>query len=105
MGSPFENLVAFLLSDASEHAKSFALVLFLELIQPIENLLFGLIANAAGVVKQQIGFGGALGLRIATRKQRADHFLRVVDVHLTAKRLDVELLHARFFLLSVAQNA
>ena len=95
--SLFENLLAFLLGDASQHRKRFALAMFfLELVEPVEHLLFGFIADAAGVVEDQLGFFGRLDLLIALMEQRADDLLRIVRVHLAPEGLDVEGLHSIF---------
>ena len=59
VGRPLEDLLAFLLGDAAQDAEGLSGVLPLELVEPVENLLFGFVADAAGVVEQQIGFGWA----------------------------------------------
>ena len=97
MRSLFEDLLAFLLGDAAEHGKRFPLAMFsLKLVQPVEHLLFGFIADAAGVVEDQLGFLGGLDLLIALMEQRADDLLRVVRIHLAPEGLDVEGLHSIF---------
>ena len=56
MGSALENLLAFLLRHAAQHAE--ALALFLQLLvvgQAVEDLLLGFVANGAGVVEDQPG--------------------------------------------------
>ena len=90
MRSAVENLFAFLLGHAAEHAEHFALAGALELLQPVEDLLLGLIADAAGVVEDQRGFLGRFHLRIALLHQRADDLLRIVGIHLAAEGFDVE---------------
>ncbi len=46
-----EDSLAFLLRHAAQYAENFAAaVIFLELLQSMENFLLGLVANAAGVV-------------------------------------------------------
>jgi len=97
VGRLFEDLFAFLLGDAAEHGKRFPLAMFfLELLQAVEHLLFRLIADAAGVVEDQLGFFGGFHLLVALMKQRADDLLRVVGVHLAPEGLDVEGLHSSF---------
>ena len=50
-----EDLLAFLLRHASQHAEDLALAgLALELLQAVEDLLLGLVADAAGVVEHQV---------------------------------------------------
>src|SRR3954454_15100062 len=92
VGRTVEDLLALLLCYATEDTKSLALVFAPELIQTVKNLLLRLVANAAGVVKQQIGFRGSFGLYIPAGQQRADHLFGIMHVHLTAECLDVELL-------------
>ncbi len=54
MRRAFENLLAFLLGDAAEHGEDLALARFaLEVLQAVEDLLLGFIADAAGVVEDQ----------------------------------------------------
>ncbi len=89
-----EDALAFLLRDAAEDAEDFAFAVFLlELLQAVEDFLFGLVADAAGVVEDQVGLLGFFDLGVAFREQRADHFFGIVRVHLAAERLDVERLH------------
>jgi hypothetical protein len=68
----------------------------LELVEPMEHLLFGLIADATGVIKDQLGFLGGFNFLIALMEQRADDLLRIVGIHLAPKGLDVEGLHSIF---------
>ena len=97
MRSFLENLLAFLLRHAAQHRERLALaVFFLELLQPVEHLLLGFIADAAGVVEDQLGFFGRLHLLVALMQQRADDLFRVVRVHLAPEGLDVEGLHSIF---------
>ena len=52
MRRPLEYLLAFLLGDAADHGENFSLSRFaFEMLQAIEDLLLGLVADAAGVVK------------------------------------------------------
>ena len=55
------------------------------------DFLGRLFPDVTGVEDDQIGVVGARGLDIALRRQGVRHTLRVVDVHLAAERLDVEL--------------
>ena len=89
----FENLFAFLLRDASQDREGFAFAVFLELLKAIENFLLGFVADAAGVVEHQFGFLDGRDLRVALGHQGTDDFFGIVDVHLTAERLDVESFH------------
>ena len=62
--------------------------------QPAElgiDLLGGLFADVAGVEDHQVGVVDAGGLDKAFRRQRVHHALRIVDVHLAAIGLDVQL--------------
>ena len=93
----FEDFLAFLLGYAAEHRKRFPLAMFfLELVQPVEHLLLSLIADAAGVVKDQLGFLRGFNLLIPLMQQCADDLLRIVGVHLAPERLDVEGPHSIF---------
>jgi hypothetical protein len=86
-----EDLLAFLLRHAPQHAENLAFAGFaLEILQAIENLLLGLIANAASVVEDQVRLFGRLHLRIALLDERADDFFGVVDIHLAAEGFEVE---------------
>ena len=86
-----EDLLAFLLRHAAEHAEDLALPgLALEVLQAVEDLLLGLVADAAGVVEHESGFFGRFHLRVALRQQRADDLFGVVGIHLAAKCFDVE---------------
>ena len=55
------------------------------------DLLRCLFADVAGVEDHQIRVIHVGGLDKAFRRQRVHHALRIVDVHLTAVRLDVQL--------------
>ncbi len=86
-----ENLLAFLLRHAAQHAEDFAFAgLALEILQAIENLLLGLVANAACVVEHQPGVFRRLHLRVALLQKRADDLFGVVHIHLAAESFDVE---------------
>jgi hypothetical protein len=50
-----------------------------------------LLADVAGVEDHQIRIFGALGLDKAFARQRVHHALRIVDVHLAAIGLDMQL--------------
>ena len=102
-----EDLFAFLLGHAAQHAKLLALLLqFLVVVQAIEDLLLGLIADGAGVVEDQPGFLDGRDLAVALRNERADDLFRVVGVHLAAKSLDVKrLLGFRAHQFSITRSA
>jgi len=86
-----ENLFAFLLGYAAEHSKLFALLeQFLVIVQPVENFLFGLVPDGAGVVENQVGLLDRLHLLIAFVQQRADDFFGVMHVHLAAEGFQVK---------------
>ncbi len=65
----------------------------LELIEAMKNFLFGFVANAAGVVEDQVGLFEIRHLGVAIGNQSADDFFRIVRVHLAAEGLDVKGLH------------
>ena len=91
--SPLEDLFAFLLRYATEHAK--ALSLFVEglvVVQAIEDLLLRLIADGAGVVQNQRRVDFGLHLAIAFLHQRPNDFFRVMGVHLASESFNVKRL-------------
>ncbi len=86
-----EDLFAFLLRDAAEHGELLALALEpLVLVQAVEDLLLGFVADGAGVVEDQPGVGFVRHLDVALMLQRADDLFGVVGVHLAAEGLDVK---------------
>ena len=93
VGRAVEDFFALLLGDAAEHGELLAFALqALVFIQPVEDFLFGLVADGAGVIEDQSGVGLVLDAQVAFVLQCADDFLRVMGVHLAAKRLDIESL-------------
>ena len=91
MRRALENLLAFLLRHAPQHAEDLALArVALELLQAVEDLLLGLVADAARVVEHQLRILRRLHLRVAPGHERAGHLFGVVRVHLAAEGLDVE---------------
>ncbi len=90
----FEDFLAFLLRHASEHRKRFPLaVFFLELLKAVEDFLLGLVADAARVVEDQLGFLGGRDLGITAPDEGADDLFGVVHIHLAPEGLDIECLH------------
>ena len=55
------------------------------------DLLGRLLADMAGVEDDQVGIVGARSLDVASRRQGVGHAPRIINVHLAAERLDVEL--------------
>ena len=91
MRGPLEDLLPFLLGHAPQDGEELPLARgALELLQTVEDLLLGLVPNAARIVEHQPGILGPLDLRIAAVHERADHLLGIVRVHLAAEGLDVE---------------
>ena len=98
MRRAFENPLAFLLRNTTQHAEDFSFARFpLELLQTAEYLLLRFVANATGVIENEFRLLGLLHLAIPLLHQRADNFFRVVRVHLATKGLDVKRLHSDFF--------
>jgi hypothetical protein len=60
------------------------------------NLLRRLLANVAGIEDNQVGGGDILDRHIAGGRHDIRHARGVVDVHLAAVSLDVELFGQRF---------
>src|SRR5260370_36374583 len=88
-----ENLLAFLLRHAPQHGEGLAFAVALELIESVEDLLFGLVANAASVVEHQFRILRRWNLVVPLADERADDFLGVMRVHLTTEGFDVKGLH------------
>ena len=65
------------------------------LVEAMEDFLFGLVADAAGVVEDEAGVGFVGGLGVALVEEGADDFFGVVGVHLAAESFDVEGLHTQ----------
>ena len=61
----FENLLAFLLRNASNHGERLALAVALELIQAMKHFLLRFIADAASVVENVAGFFDGRNLTVA----------------------------------------
>ena len=55
------------------------------------DLLGRLLADVAGVEDDEVGVVGRRGLGIALGRERVRHTMRIVDVHLAAERLDMDL--------------
>ena len=90
-----KDVLPFLLRNAPEHSEDLAVpVFFFELLQPAEHLLFRLVADAAGVVQNQVRLFRRGNLRVPLRDERSNHLFGIVNVHLTAERFDVEGFHA-----------
>ena len=85
MRRPLEDLFALLLRHAPEHAKDLVLARALEILEAVEHLLLGFIADAAGVVQHESGVFRRSDLRVALFHERADHLFGIVHVHLAAE--------------------
>ena len=87
-----EDGVTFLLRDASGDGDNRAVAGFepvvMNFAEPREQLLFGLLANAARVDDDDIGVAIVVSGLVARLLEEAGHPLRVMKVHLTAERLD-----------------
>ena len=93
IGCAFENLFAFLLGHAAQHAKLFSLGMqFFVVGEAMENFLLGFVADGAGVVEDQAGIFDSRDLTVALGNERADNFFGVVHVHLAAESFEVESL-------------
>src|SRR5581483_565368 len=89
--SPLENFLALLLSDTTEHSKFLALALQLLVVgKAVENLLLGLVTNGASVVEDEVGLLDGRDLAIALGDERTNDLFRVMGIHLTAERFNVE---------------
>ncbi len=91
MRRALENLFAFLLGHAAQHAKPLALGQQLLVVrQPVKNFLLRLIPDGARVVKNQVRLLDGLHLSVALVHQCANDFFRVMHVHLAAEGFEVE---------------
>src|SRR5260370_42531622 len=100
-----EDALAFLLRHTSDDGEYLSFAgSALELVEPVEHFLLGLIADTAGIVENQSGGLGTLDLRIAAMNQRSDDLLGIVGVHLTAEGLDVERLFSHYGLILGTDN-
>ena len=93
-----DDLAAFGLRDAAGdrdvHAPALARGFVLDGAQPAEfriDLLGSLFADVAGVEDDEIGVIDVCGLDKAFDRQRVHHALRIVDIHLAAIGLDMQL--------------
>jgi hypothetical protein len=91
VGGLLEDALAFLLGYAAEDGELFAFALeTLVLVEAVEDLLLGLVADGAGVVEDQAGVGLVLDAGVALLLERADDFFGVMGVHLAAEGFDIE---------------
>ena len=91
VGGLVEDLFALLLGDAAEHGELFAFALeLLVVVEAVEDLLFGFVADGAGVVEDEPGVGLVLDAGVALLLQGADDLFGVMGVHLAAEGFDVE---------------
>ena len=92
--SALEDPLPFLLRHATQHHEAFALgVQLLVVVQAVEDLLFGFIADGAGVVEDQVGGDLGIHLLVALMAKSADDFLGVMHIHLATESLKIK----RFF--------
>ena len=101
-GRAADDLLALGLRDAAGdrdvHLPPVARGLVLHHPQPAEfgiDLFRGLLADVTGVEDDEVGVFGARGLDKAFAGQRVHHALRIVDVHLAAIGLDMQLARRR----------
>src|SRR5579875_3325440 len=92
--SSLKNAFPLLLRHAAQYAKDLALSgLAFELLQPAEHFLLSLVADAAGVVKNQFRCFRAVYLLISPGNECADYLFGIVHIHLASEGLNVKLLH------------
>ena len=93
VGRALDDRRAFLAGDAAADADQRALVLqVLDPAEVAEHLVFGLLADRAGVEQDQVGLLDVVGRLVAGGGvQHVGHLVRVVDVHLAAEGLDEDL--------------
>src|SRR5580704_11392603 len=93
MRSALENLFAFLLRHAAQHAKLLALGHELLIVrQSMEDFLLRLIPDGASVVQNQVSLLHRLHLPVPLMHQCANDLFRVMHIHLAAKGFEVKRL-------------
>ena len=96
MWSALEDLVAFLLGDATEHTEFLALSFqFLVVGESVKNLLLRLVPNGAGVVEHEAGLLDRWNLAVTLENERADYLLGVMRIHLATEGFEVKSLLLR----------
>src|SRR6266566_3684359 len=86
-----KDFFTFLLCDAPQHSNHFSVVrVFPEFPQPRKNFLCRLLPDAACVVKHHLRRFDVRNLLVPSPEQNSRDFLGVVNIHLAAKRLDIE---------------
>ena len=96
VGGAVEDPGALLLGDAADDGEALPFTVeLLVLVEAMEDLLLGLVADGAGVVEDEAGFGLVGGLGVALLQQRAHNFFGVVGIHLTAEGFDIKSLHSQ----------
>jgi hypothetical protein len=91
VGGALENPLAFLLRHATQDSEHLAVAeVTLKVPEPRKDLLFRPIADTASVIQHQVSRFRSFDSGIAPSDERADHFFRIVRVHLAAERLDIK---------------
>jgi hypothetical protein len=101
-----ENHPLIFLSHAAQDADDFVGILLLGILQTAEraiNLVFGVLANTAGVEQDRVGVARIIGELKAAFAQAGNDKLAVEHVHLAAHCFDVQFLHLSggFFFLGL----
>ena len=100
MRRALEDFLALLLGHAADDGEDLALARFaLEMLQAVEDLLLGFVADAAGVVENVMRRFDGFDLRVALVEQRADDFFGVMGIHLAAESFDDRRFFPRVSLL------
>jgi hypothetical protein len=63
---------------------------FLVVVEAVEDLLLGFVADGAGVVEDQAGIFFRLHLPVTLMLQCANHLFGVMGIHLAAEGLKIE---------------
>ena len=95
MWGSLEDRPLVLLCHAAQNADGQLGALFLHLANTAQgaiNLVLGVLANGAGVVKDRVGLVDVVGEFVSVVPKLTDYEFAVEQVHLTADGLDVELL-------------
>ncbi len=96
IGSALEDPLPFLLRHAAQNDKAFARgIELLVIVQAVEDLLFGFVADRASVVEDQVGGNFRIHLLVALMAKSADDFFRVMDIHLATESFKIERFSGR----------
>ena len=96
VGRALEYLFALLLGDTANDGEFLSLFLkFFEIVEAVEDLLLGLVADGTGVVEDEVGLLDGVDPAISLGDERTDDLLGVVYIHLASEGFDKESFRCR----------